>query len=123
MTSSMVVLGCPTVLFALVSPGKTAVIWGFPETNPPAEVVTVSLRITPDISRFNSLTEVVTISTYHLSSLVWSDKMRGPASLTTSPVGIIQATVPMGLGASMGPDGIWLTSSMAGKEISLTGVS
>ena len=88
-TSSTVVLGCPTVLFAWINPGKNAAIWGFPEANPPAEAVMFLLRITPVVSRFNSLTEAVTISTYCLSSLVWSNRMRGPASLTTSPVGII----------------------------------
>ena len=121
-TSSIVVLWHPTILFALGSPGKTATIQGFPEANPPTEAVMVSPRIAPVISRFNSLTEVVMISTYHLSSSVWSHGMRGPASLTTSPVGMIQATILMGLGTSMGPDGVWSTSATVGKGIGSTGV-
>ena len=75
-TSFMVVLGCPTTLFALGSPGKTATIQRFPEANPSNEVGMASPRITPVISRFNSLIEVFTIS--HILpiflSLVWQDK-------------------------------------------------
>ena len=118
----MVALGHPTTLFALGSQGKTATIQGVPEANPPPKVVTVSPGIAPVISRFNSLTKVVTISTYYLSSLVWYNRIRGPANLTTGPVGMIWAIIAMGLGASMGPDGIWSTLATVGKRIGLIGV-
>ena len=144
----MVALGCPITLFAEVSPGRTAAIWGFLEATSPTEVVMVSLRITPVVSRFSLLTEAVTISTYCLLSLVWSDGMRGPVSLTTDPVvGTIWAITSMGLvawpvgtpfgistsglarrgvaslssGAFVGPGGVWSTLTTVGKGTDLAG--
>ena len=94
----MMVLGCPITLLALASPGRTATIWGFLEATPLVKVVTMSLRITPIASKFNLLTKAVMTSTYYLLSLIWSDGMRGPVSLTTSPVvGTNGATAPIGL--------------------------
>ena len=88
------------------------------------------------------------IRTYNLSSLVWSDGMRGPVSSTMDPVvQAIQATTLMGLvawlvnmpcevstsglagrgmvplsgGASMGPGGVLSTLAVVGKGINMAG--
>ena len=117
---------------------------GFLGTTPPAELVTVSPRITLVVSRFSLLTKAVTMSTYHLSSLVGSDMMRGTVSLIAGlVVGAIWATTLMGLvalpvsmpgevftsglagramaclsgGASAGPSGVWPMSTAVGKGV------
>ena len=66
----MVAPWLPIALLPLMGPWKTATIQGFQKVPSPAEVVTVSLRMTPVASKFNLLTEAVTTSTYHLSSSV-----------------------------------------------------
>ena len=137
------VLGHPITLFGL-RPRRTAAIWGFLEAGSPTEAVMVSPRMTPVTSRFNLLTEMVTIRTYCLSSLVWLHGMGGPVSSTTDPVmGAINAIVLMGLvawlvsmpcevptsgstrigmvplssGASVQPGGVWPTLTAVGKRI------
>ena len=144
----MVALGCPITLFALVSPGKTAAIQGFLEATSPTKAVMVFLRMTPVISRFYLLTKTVTIRTYCLLSLDWSDGMKGPVSLTMDPVvGTIWATTLMRLvtwpvsmafgvstsglagrgmmslsgGASVGPGCVWSTLATVGEGIDLAG--
>ena len=72
-SSSMVVPWLPITLPPLMCPWRTATIQGFWKAPSPAEVVTVSPRMTPVTSKFNLLTEAVTTSMYHLSSSVWSD--------------------------------------------------
>ena len=136
-------LGNLITLFALRT-RRTAAIWGFSEASFPTELVAVSLRMTPVASRFNLLTGVVTIRTYCLSSSVCSHGMGGPVSSTAAPAtGAIHAIVlmelvawlvsapcevstsgltrigmaPLPSGVSMGPVGVWPTSTTVGKGI------
>ena len=44
--------------------GRTAAIWEFWKATPPAEVVTMSPRTTPVVSKFMLLTKVVTTNLY-----------------------------------------------------------
>ena len=85
-SSSTVVSWLPITFLSLVGPGRTTAIQGFSKATPPAEMVTVSPRITLVASKFSLLTEAVTTSMYHLSPSAWSDRVRGLASLTTNPV-------------------------------------
>ena len=85
-TSFMV---APWLLIALLSqmgPGRTAAIWGFQKATPPAKAVTISPRMTPVVSKFKLLTEVVTTNTYCLSSSIWSGGMMGLVNSTTDAV-------------------------------------
>ena len=79
----------PWLLIALLSQmghGRTAAIWGFQKAPPPAEVVTVSPRMTPVISKFKLLTKVVTTNMYCFSSSVQLDGMMGLVNVTTNAV-------------------------------------
>ena len=131
-----------------MGPWRTTAIWGFWKATSPAEVVTVYTRMTLVASKFNLLTEAVTISMYHLSSSVWSDRTMGLVNSTSDAVvgsswvmasiglaswpvgqssilGLIERTVvsPSGRGFTR-PDWVCPTSSTVGKAIGLTsGVS
>ena len=64
----------PWLLIALLSwmgLGRTAAIWGFWKGPPPAKAVTMSQRMTPVVSKFKLLTEVVITNMHHFSSSIW----------------------------------------------------
>ena len=69
-------------LLAGTGPERTATIWGFWKALLLGKAVTVSLRMTPVVSKFNHLIEVVTTSTYHFSSSVWSSGAIGLVNST-----------------------------------------
>ena len=69
-----------------MGPERTAAIWGFQEAPPPAEAVTVSLRMTLVISKFKLLTEAVTTNAYCFSSSVQLGGAMGLVNLTPDVV-------------------------------------
>ena len=79
----------PWLLIALLfqmGPGRTAAVQGFKKAPPPAEVVTMSPRMTLVVSKFKLLTEVVTTNMYCFSSSVWLGGMMGLVNLTADAV-------------------------------------
>ena len=121
--SSMVVPWLLIGLLPQMGPGRTAAIQGFWKATPPAEAVTVSLRMTPVDSRFNLLTKAVTTNMYHLSSSVWSGRTMGLVNLTTDAVvGMVERTIasPSSRGFAR-PGGVCPTLSTVGEAIDLTG--
>ena len=96
-TSSMVAPWLVIALLPPAGPGRTAATQRFWKVTPPAEAVTVSLRMTMVDSKFNLLTKAVTTSTYCLSSLVQLDGIMGLVNSTTDAVvGTIGTTTSIG---------------------------
>ena len=75
--SSTKVPWLPIALLPPLGPGRTTAIQGFWRATHPAEVVTMSLRMTLVASKFNLLTKAVTTSMFCLSSPVWLDGVMG----------------------------------------------
>ena len=76
-----------SVITLLAGPERTAAIWGFQKALLLGEVVTISLRTTPVVSKFNYPIEVVTTSTYQFSSSIPSGEAIGLVNLTLDMVG------------------------------------
>ena len=73
----------PWLLITLhAGPERTAVIWGFWKALLLGKAVTISLRMTPVVSKFSHLIEAVMTSTYQFSSSVWSGEAIGQVNST-----------------------------------------
>ena len=85
--SSFMVASCWLVApLSWIGPWRTAAIQGFWKDPPPAEVVTMSPRMTPVFSKLKLLTKAVTTNMYCFSSSVQLVGTMGLVNLTTDVV-------------------------------------